>query len=527
MSVLRNGPRSTEYVSADGFDPRGHYYAAVEMDAGPPQELLDLAATLSEQVNPLEKAPLWVQWIMGSTFQASAAVMIMANVGVIGMETEITDAAEFWQKVQLVFLAFFTIEVTLRIFAEGVLAGVDLDGRCHAFAFFQGPGYLWNVFDFGVVILGCADAVLMSLTSTGKERKFSGLFTLLRCLRLLRIFRMLRVVRTLAPNSYRLLEALMNAVKVLRWILILFIVIIVLSAVITTNMARDYVDNEDVREEVQIYWGAIWKSCYSLFQVVTLDDWATCTRCLTESSTSIYLFFVCFIILTSFTVMSLLTGVISDNVIETAGEEEDESKKKAARDRELFAVALRGLYDKANTRDNFNGVTRSALAYVVSHFSHPALKEKFSGLEMPYKDVERAAALKKYLGSISGDNEAGDAAPTPTASLLSAPGDQQEHPLLRLFDLLDTDRSGDLDWNELRAGLACPVEGEVRSKDMLAFEAECRRFELQLLKSANNVTFQNAEGPKLVQDSIGLAQAITLKFQESAKSVDEIRRTLR
>merc|ERR1719440_527143 len=100
--------------------------------------------------------------------------------------------------------------------------------------------------------------------------------------------------------------------------MILFLVIIVLSAVLYTNVARDYVNDEEVSEEILI-------------------------------------------ILTSFTVMSLLTGVISDNVIETASEEEEEIKRKAARDRMLFAEALRNLYDKANTRDNFNGVTRSAL----------------------------------------------------------------------------------------------------------------------------------------------------------------------
>ena len=47
----------------------------------------------------------------------------------------------------------------------------------------------------------------------------------------------------------------------------------------------------------------------AMHKVVTLDDWAVCTRCLTEKSVWIYLMMVCFIIVTSFTVMSLLTGV--------------------------------------------------------------------------------------------------------------------------------------------------------------------------------------------------------------------------
>jgi voltage-gated sodium channel len=526
MSIFFGSP---EYGNASGDGLNNGPLLAHEIE-GPPDELLELAAKLT-QVNPLEKAPLGVRFILGPTFEIFTAVVIMANVVVIGMETEHPEMAEYWQKVQLVFLGFFAVEVTLRIFAEGVLAGVELDPpRCVACAFFQGPfQLLGNHFDFAVVVLGCADAAMMSLHMS-KKGGVSGLFTLLRCLRILRILRMLRVVRTLAPNSYRLLEALVKAFQVLRWILILFVVIIVLSAVVYTNVARDFVDDPEVTEEIQLFWGGVFRSCISLFQVVTLDDWATITNCITRHSVWIYLSMVVFIILTSFTVMSLLTGVISDNVIETAAEEEDENKRKAARDRMLFAEALRALYDRANDRDNFNGVTRSALADVVSHFNHPALKDKMDGLSLPYKDVERASQLKKILENVSStaEGEGSERVGSTVITNLAAPAaSEQEHPLLRLFDLLDTDRSGDLDWMELRAGLSCPAEGEVLSKDMLAFEAECRRFALQLQRANKTNVFKNSEGSKLVQDSIGLAQAITLKFQESTKSVDAMRKTLR
>jgi hypothetical protein len=503
---------------------------------GPPQELLDLAEDLSNQkkVNPLldERLPSWVRWILGYEAQAFTAVLIMANVGVIGMETEIPEGAEYLEKLQLMFLVFFAVEVALRIIAEGVFAGVNLDPpRCEALAFFRGPEYMWNLLDFGVVMLGCADALLQFLNSDGHKKKgVNDLVTLLRFVRILRILRMLRVVKTLAPNSYRLIVALLNAIQVLRWIMILFLVIIVLSAVLFTNVARDYADDETVSEEIEMYWGGILKSMYSLFQVVTLDDWAVCTRCLTEKNVWIYLMMVCFIIVTSFTVMSLLTGVISDNVIVTAENDEEEKMKEAGKARMKFAKALREMFEEADKKQSTRGVTRSALKSVVSHFHHPALKEKMDGIQFPYKDVERASHLKRIAtGAASSDAEA-----TPEKAPLVDQSDEKDekdeeinnHPLLRLFDLLDTDRSGDLDWYELRAGLGCPAEGEVQSKDMLAFEAECRRFGLQLQKAKNTTAFKNGQGPKIVQDSIGLAQAISLKFQASMQSVDEIKNRL-
>ncbi|KAF4755877.1 hypothetical protein FOZ62_024051, partial [Perkinsus olseni] len=89
------------------------------------------------------------------------------------------------------------------------------------------------------------------------------------------------------------------------------------------------------------YWGSVWRSSFTLFQVVTLDDWSSnVARPLVMQSSGVKalgyaLMFILFIMLTSFTIMQQLLGAMC------------ESAQVCARDNEVHALKIR---EKENAR---------------------------------------------------------------------------------------------------------------------------------------------------------------------------------
>jgi len=71
---------------------------------------------------------------------------------------------------------------------------------------------------------------------------------------------------------------------------------------------------------------------FSLFQVTTLDNWIDIAQPAIELDSRWQGFFVVFICIASWTMISILTAVASENVVESAMGRE-EGQKKAAADR--------------------------------------------------------------------------------------------------------------------------------------------------------------------------------------------------
>merc|ERR1719389_654531 len=70
---------------------------------------------------------------------------------------------------------------------------------------------------------------------------------------------------------------------------------------------------------IEKYWGTVVRSMETLFQFVTLDDWAYVARRTAMSDILprpwLWIFFVGYIFLTSFLILSLMTGVVSDFIV--------------------------------------------------------------------------------------------------------------------------------------------------------------------------------------------------------------------
>lgn len=215
--------------------------------------------------------------------------LIMVNAIIVGLETypSLYGAYTEWFFIaDYVLLWIFTIEIAMRFIA----ARPSKD-------FFKNS---WNWFDFLIVSAG---------------HLFAGahFITVLRILRVLRVLRAISVI----PSLRRLVDALLMTIPALGNIMILMSIIFYIFAVMGTMLFAGVAPE---------YFGNLQLSLLTLFQVVTLESWASgVMRPIFAEVWWSWIYFVSFILVGTFIVFNLFIGVIVNNV-EKANEEEKEEE---------------------------------------------------------------------------------------------------------------------------------------------------------------------------------------------------------
>ncbi|MEM8628022.1 MAG: ion transporter [Pseudomonadota bacterium] len=226
-------------------------------------------------------------------FVLAITVLIIINAVTLGLETDAGLMARVGGLIgalDTLILLVFTVEVGLKLYA-------------YRLQFFRSP---WNVFDFLIV----AVAWLPS----------SGGLSILRALRILRAARLMSVV----PQMRRVIGAIGHSLPGMVSVIGVLALVFYISSVLTTKLFGGHPDPE-MRE----WFGTIWASAYTLFQVMTLESWSMgIVRPTMEIFPYAWVFFVPFIIVTSFAVLNLFIGIIVD-AMQSAHAEEDLAKLNA------------------------------------------------------------------------------------------------------------------------------------------------------------------------------------------------------
>ncbi|APX23125.1 MAG: ion transporter [Rhodobacteraceae bacterium] len=208
--------------------------------------------------------------------------VILFNAVILGLETSDSIMARFgWLIVALdmACLAVFVAELGAKLVAHGA-------------RFFRSG---WNIFDF--LVVGIA------LVPAGQG---------LAVLRALRILRLMRVV-SVAPTLRRVVEGFVSALPGMGSVFLLMGVIFYISSVIATKLFSDSFPE---------WFGTLGASAYSLFQIMTLESWSMgIVRPVMEVHAQAWLFFVPFILITTFAVVNLVVGLIVNSMQEAHAEE--------------------------------------------------------------------------------------------------------------------------------------------------------------------------------------------------------------
>ena len=242
--------------------------------------------------------------------------VILFNAVLLGLDTSKTVMSRYGGLVSFLdtlCLSIFVIEIVLKLIA-------------HRLRFFKSG---WNLFDF--VIVGIA------LVPAAQS---------LSVLRALRILRVLRVV-SVAPSLRRVVEGFVKALPGMGSVFLLMGIMFYIGSVIATKLFGDAFPD---------WFGDMARSAYSLFQIMTLESWSMgIVRPVMEQFPYAWVFFIPFIMATTFAVVNLLVGLIV-NSMQDAHQEDDREDTDNYREevlRRLMTIEER-LAQKDPTRGKSN-----------------------------------------------------------------------------------------------------------------------------------------------------------------------------
>ena len=234
-------------------------------------------------------------WLETPKVRFTIIGVIIFNAIILGLETSPTimaAAGPLITALDWACLSIFVLEIALKLIAHGT-------------RFFRSG---WNVFDF--VIVGIA----LVPSAHG-----------LSVLRAMRILRVLRVI-SVAPSLRRVVEGFVTALPGMGSVFLLMGIIFYIGAVMATKLFGGAFPD---------WFGSIGASLYTLFQVMTLESWSMgIVRPVLEVYPFAWVFFVPFIMVTTFAVVNLLVGLIV-NSMQDAHAQESNAATDAYRDEVL------------------------------------------------------------------------------------------------------------------------------------------------------------------------------------------------
>lgn len=228
---------------------------------------------MQAKLRTLLEKPQFANIIMG---------VIIFNAILLGMETSkpiMAAAGPVILMLDKLCLAIFVAELVAKMFVYR--------GR-----FFRDG---WNIFDFIIVGISLIPAT-------------QG-FSAIRALRILRVLRLISTVKSLR----RVVEGLITALPGMASVFVLMSLIFYVGAVIATKLFGDMFPD---------WFGTLGQSGYSLFQIMTLESWSMgIVRPVMEIYPLAWMFFIPFIMVTTFAVVNLLVGLIVNSMQDAHAEE--------------------------------------------------------------------------------------------------------------------------------------------------------------------------------------------------------------
>lgn len=274
--------------------------------------------TQTETLSPLRLKV--ANFVENNRFVYFITALIVFNAITLGLETNhnVMDSyGDVLKYIDVTILIIFTIELLLKLFA-------------YRLDFFKSG---WNIFDFAIVTIAWIPA--------------SGPFSILRALRILRVLRLLSVV----PQMRKVIGAIGHSIPGMTSVIGVLILVFYVAAVMATKLFGQHPD-----PNMQEWFGSIGASAYTLFQIMTLESWSMgIVRPTMELYPSSWIFFIPFIIITSFAVLNLFIGIIVDSMQTLNEKPEDEEEKITADDlerieRKLDQILKEQKFQKYRTR---------------------------------------------------------------------------------------------------------------------------------------------------------------------------------
>jgi Ion transport protein. len=208
--------------------------------------------------------------VESKAFHYTIIGLIVFNAITLGLETSDAVVAEFGDQLHLldrIVVGIFVVELALRLIARPR-------------TFLKDP---WSWFDILVIGISLVPA--------------AGAFSVLRALRILRALRLVSSV----PGMRVVVNGLLRAIPAMTSIIALLGLVLYVGAVLATQLYGEVAPER---------FGHLGDSLFTLFQVMTGEAWPDVAADVMAEYPSAWLFFVLFILASTFVVLNLFTAVI-------------------------------------------------------------------------------------------------------------------------------------------------------------------------------------------------------------------------
>jgi hypothetical protein len=286
---------------------------------------------------------------------------------------------------EIFFCAFYTVELSLRLFAQGRW-------------FFVGNDASWNWFDTCLVLVTFLDIVGSMSGNVGYTRVF----------RVLKIVKILRVVRVLQFfNELRLMiNCVLGSIVSLFWCIVMIYFVMFLFAVYFTQEVTRHMQDEGLADvevsdfpEIQEFFDSVQTTTLTLFMAVTGgEDWRRIYEVLEPVGTVACLGFLSYIFIFLFSVLNVIMGIFVEKAVKLAQPDADHlliqtRKRHAADAQELITLFSNADLDGSKTlsQDEFE-----------LFISQPEFKEF---LQMRGIDIKEAKTFFNMVAETIGDRE--------------------------------------------------------------------------------------------------------------------------
>eukprot|EP00931_Biecheleriopsis_adriatica_P052389 TRINITY_DN30474_c0_g1_i1.p1 TRINITY_DN30474_c0_g1~~TRINITY_DN30474_c0_g1_i1.p1 ORF type:complete len:512 (-),score=95.37 TRINITY_DN30474_c0_g1_i1:61-1596(-) len=306
-------------------------------------------------------------------FQLAVGLAIFLNAILIGIEVDY-DLGLAGDILHNVFTALWTLEVVFKLWTLG----------CRNYFCDR-----WNQFDFCLATSSIIDTWVV-LPFQGEQTGFSQV-TMARLFRLIRLVRVVRLIR-LFKELWYLLNGLMRAGVALVWVFVLIgLLIYIFSILMTIFIGHECGAIHSDWAECYDYYGTLPRTMLTLLELMTLEMGSV--RPVVVENPIMLVILLAYMMTTSFGLLNIIVGVIVEQVLGAAAENQERAAKEEAKRQQRELEQLAEIFLASD--DNGNGSVTLEEFLGVCH--QPEVQAKFADLGIPVNRRNLAQRLFEVL----------------------------------------------------------------------------------------------------------------------------------
>mmetsp|Transcript_70896 Transcript_70896/g.196981 ORF Transcript_70896/g.196981 Transcript_70896/m.196981 type:complete len:475 (-) Transcript_70896:189-1613(-) len=321
----------------------------------------------------------------------------------------------------------------------------------------------WNVFDYLVVSMNIFD-LCVAVSNAG-----AGGLNMAAVMRICRLLRIVRIIRRLNLFSvlWMVIQCMLDSLRTMLWVSLLLVIIVYCLAIfLTTLVGSDNYATEYWRFRDQ-YFGSVFKSGWTIVQVVTFDAWASdVARPLADVSPMALVVLLVAIVICSFGVLNVIVAVMVERTLAISKERKDATSKKLEHVELELLASMEGDFIEAEPDEN------NELDYTQFHrlLKSHKMSYKLRLLDIQFEEAEL------------------------------------------LFELMDTDRSGKVSADEFIEGLQ-KVKGQARGQDLVTLISHAQQQCVRACRFVERVSKMSRKADEILKRLNGIGIEVTGELQ--------------